>query len=488
MKKIRSIISAIFAATALAAAFYMGLGNKQPGQPSIELHEGLDTGQETPTLPAGKTASVVETEDASEELPTVMETDLPPEGETARKLSCLATKFEEMEALQSDAAYRALLFEYEGFFLNLDGDMETAFALLVKTLGSREAQDDDEMSYEVFTQDLYKRFGFAWACKDPANSLPLIEKTGPNQHLLTGWLASRMFHSEQFPEQAFSPRQKWTAIEMVADINPFSALNAARDHHAENMNEDLWYQLFFAHAKPDDLAAIDWMKAYAAELDGFPYGEIIREMRVRDGPSDPIYNPQDIKAVETLAAEEKYSDAISLIEELSPGYDGFVDGSLASDLLINLSSEDFPKASEWLVQHGDSFYNKTHFTKTLATMFRQEALENPDQARATGLALENDENRAIALSNVVIPLAEQQGENLDIEWAKKLDPGFPKARTLAGFVLGLSRHSNDSLLEAQVKSQFLKNEFELDVLMQQVLDSQLQPSQKRQALAALLAY
>ena len=50
---------------------------------------------------------------------------------------------------------------------------------------------------------------------------------------------------------------------------------------------------------------------------------------------------------------------------------------------------------------------------------------------------------------------------------------------MAGYVLGLSRHSHEPTLEAQVKFQFLRDEFDLDLIKAQVIESKLSEAEKK---------
>ena len=65
---------------------------------------------------------------------------------------------------------------------------------------------------------------------------------------------------------------------------------------------------------------------------------------------------------------------------------------------------------------------------------------------------------------------------------------FAKQRTMAGYVLGLSRYSHEPTLEAQVKFQFLRDEFDLDLIKAQVIESNLSEAEKNSSLNLLNLY
>lgn len=339
---------------------------------------------------------------------------------------------------------------------------------------------------------------FTWASQAGAESLDFILSLPNKPHLYETWLASRIYMGESFEgllaERAVLPRseQMWEALKRVGELDATIAWDAALEYHLEAMTLQRWKELFFLPGEPGDGESLKWIvehEDWFSSQAGYDGADLIRLLRRYDYGGEPFYTTEEVLQIEAMKqAGEDYTSIAATILEISQAYDGAIDASVVSRMTLDWSKTDFTAASDWLLKHGQDFSDRGSLESMLGTMYRHKAQKDPEFALSEGIQIADESLRALALSNIVIPQMERQGIETSVEWVRELPEGLPKARSIAGYILGLSRYRQDAALEAQVKAQFLKEEYRMEQLVELVNASNLNVSEKRSALELVASY
>ena len=272
-----------------------------------------------------------------------------------------------------------------------------------------------------------------------------------------------------------------------------SSLNQIVENHLDDMTMARWRELLFNGHNSSDSTLATWFQENAEVLEAnenFDEVEVVRMLRRLDPGEGPFMNSVDLAVVDGALEEQNYPAAASLFEELSVLYDEKIDASAVGEMPLAWAEEDFTASSDWLLAHASKFSNQETLESLIGSVYRTGIVfgDDAETVLTSALAIEDETYRGMALSNVLIPQVEDLGVDMETEWVTEMEQGFAKQRTMAGFVLGLSRHSNEPTLEAQVKFQFLQDEYDFEVLKQLVEESELSPQEKRATLEFLDTY
>lgn len=389
----------------------------------------------------------------------------------------------------SKVAYQAYLSDLE----ELIGENPERMADVWITIQSEFGQEymaslGDSLKGQSIKADVERKFGFAWGQADPRQSLDFARQAG--DHVLAGWLAGQidaendylaMLDAERITP---SPEVYWEALIDIAQTDTILSLDTIMANHMDQMDLDKWKEILFAPGNSDDAILAAWFQeniGLLATHENFDEVEIVRMLRRFDYGEGSFMLTSDLARVEAAKAAGDYVATARILEELSALYGDTIDASAAGRFVVNWSKQDFAAATDWLLGNADKFADQESFISMLGTSYRHEARrnsENPELAIQRSLLIQDEMYQAMAISNVVIPQMEKHGTDVPVEWVSNLPQGFVKQRSMAGYVLGLSRHTEETTLEAQVKFQFLQDEYDLPAIQQNVLDSDLSNEQK----------
>lgn len=389
----------------------------------------------------------------------------------------------------SSVRYQKQLLELESLMADSMSDPEIVYRLIEDSIAAVVVEEEIfGRQQDVMQEDLKQSLGFLWAQSDPEASLLFADEM-QDARVFEGWLTAHMLGGadvigtlETYGVTA-SEESLWNAIREVAQIDTITSLNQVLDIHLEEMNLSKWRDLLFSGHSSSDSVLADWFvenEDILDQSDTFDEVAVIRMLRRNDPGSGPYMISQDLALVDAALAEDDYTAAAGIFEELSSLYGNTIDVSAVSEMPIGWAREDFVAASNWLLMNAERFSEQEAFESMVGSVYRSAVVNGDASAAAltSALSIEDPTIRGVALSNVLIPQVEGQGGEVFPEWAAELEPGFAKQRTLAGYVLGLSRHSGDETLEAQVKFQFLQDQYDLDEIRQMVITSELSAEEK----------
>lgn len=393
-------------------------------------------------------------------------------------------------------AYQSLIKELEGLMVASKPNYGSMLTLIrsefdesyLSTLG-------DPAESTALLSDIETSLGYVWGEGDPDASLDFINRASDS--LLTGWLAAQMMNERDYHEMLegkqiqVSQDVLWQSLLEVAKSDTLVSLDIIVANHLDEMSLKRWRDILFSDGNSGDAVIAGWFEAnidLLTEAPNFDEVELIRMLRRYDYGEGPFMLSSDVELVETAKASGDFREVADLVEELSLLYDNTIDASAVGRFPLEWSKQDLKAASDWLLENSDAFSDPDSMESMLGTMFRHRSTENPEATRELALAIEDEAFRARALSNTLTPLIERSGSEVNTDWVSDLPEGFPKQRTMAAYALGLSRNVGDQTLEAQLKFQFLKNEFDLDMIQSQVLESDLSDADKMSVVNLLETY
>lgn len=396
----------------------------------------------------------------------------------------------------SDIAYEAYLMDLETLMADAHPHYAEMWALIQSELSFLPGQDAKRNTRESqLFEDVQLKFGFVLGQAAPEQSLDFARQAGPQ--VLAGWLSGQIEAGNDFmpllesANLAPAPEVYWEALMDVAKTDTLLSLDAILEGHMDSMNLDKWKQILFSRGNSGDTALASWFEQHIGQLmndPNFDEIEVVRMLRRYDDGEGPFLASADLARVDAAKSSKDYAQAARILEELSLQYGDVIDAAAAERFPVDWSKQDFLAASNWILEHSDQFSDPESMESLLGTMYRHKARNDPDFALQYGMQIEDEHLRALVLSNTVIPQLEKNGTEYPVEWVSELPQGFVKQRSMAGYVLGLSRNRKESTLEAQVKFQFLKDEFDLSVIQNQVLDSQLSSQDKIKVIELLNTY
>ena len=414
------------------------------------------------------------------------------------KLRELLAKFKEEATADtmSDIAYEAYMLDLEELMIGAHPHYAEVWAMIQAELGTRFIETLNEPdSAQSILADAEKTFGFVWGQAEPTQSLRFARQAG--SPMLAGWLAGQIDAENDYPSllaaENFEPTPEvyWEALMDVAKTDTILSLDTILANHMETMDLAKWKEMLFSKGNSDDAILAAWFQENISRLSqyaDFDEIEVVRMLRRYDYGEGPFMLSGDVARVEAAKAAKDFEGTARILEELSALYGDTIDASAAGRFPLDWSKRDFAAASEWLLKNSDNFSDSESFGSMLGTMYRHKALKDPATAVAMAHQIEDEALRGLTLSNTVIPQMEKLGIEAPVEWVSDLPQGFAKQRSMAGYVLGLSRHSEENTLEAQVKFQFLQDVFDLEVIQSQVLDSKLSNEEKISVVNLLNTY
>jgi hypothetical protein len=402
------------------------------------------------------------------------------------------------EHLGSDR-YQQKLLEVEALLAQSISDPVALAAVIEEAFASVEVEDPRfARLQERMKADVEKSLGFLWAQSDPEGSLAYAIGT-EQESVLTGWMTSQILAGKDVESLLGSYQAEagdevvWEALLDVSKTDTMASLNQILNHHLDDMTLGRWREILFNGHNASDSTLAAWFQENAGLLEAseqFDEVEVVRMLRRLDPGDGPFMNSLDLALVDQTLNQRDYAAAASLFEELSVLYEGTIDASAVGDMPLDWASENFSAATEWLLANGPRFSNQETLHSLISSVYRSGVVfgDDPEGVLASALSIEDETYRAMALSNVLIPQVEDVGLQLNTDWVRDLPEGFAKQRVMAGYVLGLSRHSNDTVLEAQVKFQFLEDAFDVEVIKQLVAESGLTQLEKNTTLLFLETY
>lgn len=396
----------------------------------------------------------------------------------------------------SNANYEALLLDLEEWFTQSNLPPAEIWGMLEERWTHMAMSGQSSASFTQLKKDVESKFGFALGSKDPQESLKFIASQMEETNAVEGWIASQIYHGND-PESmladsliALPSDSYWRSIRMASKLDAFTALDYARDNYLGEMSLGKWNQLFDPKGGAGDAESMAWIEANKAYLDQHPSfnsTEVARSLRRYHDGGEVFYDTASVEALQAARERGDYAGVVHTLEQLKEQY-GEIDAAALGRFSLEWSYRDFQQAKQWLLENESYYSDREAFASNLGSMFRHEANKNPEAALRQALAMEDERHRALTTSNVLIPQVERRGIDVKTDWVSEMPEGFTKARTIAGFVLGLSRNASEMKLEGQVKSQFLKDEFDLQLISQQVNESNLSPESKVKALELLQSY
>lgn len=386
----------------------------------------------------------------------------------------------------SAAAYQAYLLDLEELFVAAAPHYAEVWSLIQSELGEGFLKSlESSVKGEKVLAAVERKFGFVWGQADPEKSLNFARQAGA--HVLAGWLAGQIIAendpTELLEAQKFVPAPEvyWEALMDVAKTDTILSLDSILENHMDEMTLGKWKDILFSKGNSDEPVLAEWFQQNIENLSSHPDFdeiEVIRMLRRYDYGDGPFMLTADVERVDAAKATKDYTGVARILEELSAEYDGVIDASAAGRFALDWSKQDFAAASDWLLANSEKISDSESLESMLGTMYRHKAGEEPGVALSNALQIEDETLQALALSNTVIPQLEKVGTEAPVEWVSQLPQGFAKQRSMAGYVLGLSRHAKETTLEAQVKFQFLQDEFDLAAIQDSVMNSELNSQDK----------
>lgn len=386
----------------------------------------------------------------------------------------------------SATAYEAYLLDLEELFRESAPHYAEMWMLIQSELGSDFlATVGDLEKAEGVLADIERKFGLIWGQTEPGQSLNFARQAGP--HVLSGWLAGQLLVENDptalLAAQNLVPPAEvyWEALLEAAEVDTILSLDSILENHMDEMTLEKWKEILFSDGNSDESVLAAWFEENINKLSSYPDFdeiEVIRMLRRYDYGEGPFMLTADVERVDAAKATKNYLQVAQLLEELSLAYDGSIDVSIAGSFALDWSKQDFAAASDWMLQNSEKISDSESVESMWGTMYRHKAQKDPEVALRYGLQVEDEVLRALALSNTLIPQLETQGGEISTDWVSELEPGFAKQRTMAGYVLGLSRHTQEATLEAQVKFQFLQDEYDLGAIQDAVIHSDLSAEDK----------
>jgi len=391
----------------------------------------------------------------------------------------------------SNVAYEAYLLEVEELMISAAPKYAEVWVLIQEELGEEfvqmqvEGLSDDALLYvdswtKNMLRDVGRTFGFVWGQTEPEQSLNFVKVAGPS--VLSGWLAAQMYAENDYPtllaSQKVSPSAEvyWEALMEIAKTDTVLSLDTIMANHMGEMDLNKWRQILFSQGNSGDTILGAWFEeniSILSEYPSFEEAEIIRMLRRANDGGGPFMVSEEIARVDAATSANDYEGAARIMEELSASYEDTIDASAVGSFIFEWSMQDFAAASSWLLQNADKFSDSESMESMLSTMYRRQFSEDAELGLQLAHQIEDESLKAKALSNMVIPQLENLGTEAPVDWVSDLPQGIAKKRSMAGYVLGLSRYTKETKLEAQVKFQFLQDKFDLELIQKQVLESNL---------------
>lgn len=386
----------------------------------------------------------------------------------------------------SAAAYQAYLLDLEELLVDAAPQYAEVWSLIQSELGHDFLKGlENSVKGEKVLAAVERKFGFVWGQADPEQSLHFARQAGPD--VLAGWLTGQIIAKNDptalLEDQNLvpSPEVYWEALLDVAKTDTILSLNSILENHMDEMTLGKWKEILFSKGNSDEPVLAEWFQENIGSLSSYPDFdeiEVIRMLRRYDYGEGPFMLTADVERVDAAKATKNYTEVARVFEELSAEYDGVIDASAAGRFALDWSKQDFAAASDWLLANSEKISDLESMESMLGTMYRHKAGKEPGVALSNALQIEDETLQALALSNTVIPQLEKIGTEAPVEWVSQLPQGFAKQRSMAGYVLGLSRHAEETTLEAQVKFQFLQDEFDLAAIQDSVMNSELNSQDK----------
>lgn len=396
----------------------------------------------------------------------------------------------------SKAEYNALLLDLEEWIHTSGADRVQIWNYLQAQFGQLPEVEDLPGRRDAFIQDISQRFAFVWGAEDPRKSLEFVALNPNNNDLMEGWLTSQIYNQVDFDpllqEMRITPPIDvvWLSLRGVARLDAFVALDFARDNYHGEMTPKQWKALFDTSGGANDDKSIAWIEAnqdLLINVHGFDPVEVARLLRRYNYGGEIFYDSADVETINNARTNKQFAMGAEFLEQMKAEY-GEIDSAAINRFPLEWSYQDFAAAESWLLANESYYSDPDAYDSALGTMFRHKAQKDPVYAREHALALTDEWHRALATSNVVIPEVEKGGLAVDASWVSEMPQGFPKQRTIAGYVLGLSRNASEPNLEGQVKAHFLRDQFDLNQISQFVHQSNLSQAEKVAALEILQSY
>ncbi len=386
----------------------------------------------------------------------------------------------------SAVTYQAYLMDLEELLKDAAPHYGEVWSLIQSELGEGFLKSlESSVKGEKVLAAVERTFGFVWGQIDPEQSLNFARQAGP--HVLSGWLAGQIVADNdptallEAQKLVPSPEVYWEALMDIAKTDTILSLDTIVENHMDEMTLEKWKEILFSKGNSNEPVLAEWFQENIVNLSGHPdfdEVEVIRMLRRYDYGEGPFMLTADVERVDAAKAAMDYTGVARILEELSVEYDDAIDASAAGRFALDWSKQDFAAASDWLLANSDKISDTESMESMLGTMYRHKSDKDPEVALSYGLQIEDEVLQALALSNTVIPQLEKVGTEAPVEWVSLLPQGFVKQRSMAGYVLGLSRHAKETTLEAQVKFQFLQDEFDLGAIQDSVMNSELSSQEK----------
>ena len=335
-----------------------------------------------------------------------------------------------------------------------------------------------------------------WATEAPEAFLAELEARklvdGP---FVTGFILAQIAADNRLPTTAWTKHFNVAAVVLehdVATTKPFIVLQLLTAQQVTEDNQRLHTSAInsalTAARLHDESAAATWLLENFDNLpEGFDAVHTLQKLHSYTYPTTTLDAEQQ-RIVDELKATGDYSQALLHLRDVAVAADQPVDdGAVALTL------------QEWLRRDSSPSY----YSEVVAAL--QEIDADPSHVRqifqAWGIAEDSfksalavasqfsqSERQADAYSNLAVGRSTAQGSNADTNWIRDLSPGFPRDRSIAGHLLGLSRNLNDDRLEAAVKVQMMTNDFDFAELRQAVEASEIVAPDLKLALNQLMEY
>lgn len=396
----------------------------------------------------------------------------------------------------SQAEYDALLLDLEEWIHTSGSDKVATWNYLRAHLNELPEIEGQPNRRGQFMEDVASRFAFVWGTEDPRQSLEFLAMQPDTDGFMEGWLTSQIYNDTDFEplleEMRITPPPDtvWRSLQRVAQLDAFAALDYARDHFSGEMTPKKWKELFDTQGGANDELSIAWIEAnqdFLMAQDDFNAVEVARLLRRYHFGGEIFYDSAHVELINDARAKKQFTQGAAILEDLKNEY-GEIDSAAIGRFALEWSYNDFSAAEAWLLANESYYSDVDAFDSALGTMYRHRAQRDPEFAREQALALTDEWQRALATSNTIIPETEKGGLNVTTTWVAEMPQGFAKQRTIAGYVLGLSRNASEAVLEGQVKAQFLRDEFDLNQIGQLVHQSDLSQSEKIAALELIQSY
>ncbi|OVE75843.1 hypothetical protein BVX97_03270 [bacterium E08(2017)] len=329
-------------------------------------------------------------------------------------------------------------------------------------------------SLEDISRDLYYLLGLTWGAEYPEEYATHLQDEGMTDTAqVLGWFSSQLkkngkYEKGMLDRYGFSVDQGsfYTMVRAFFSRRPLTALDAVLIGPTDNTKryEHMLRRYAYSAIHRNDQELVNWLETnkYKLPPDFFESIQktrlqILEHKRVRD-------------KVGEITRESGYQAAADYLVSHKADTDGRVYDDRVYKIMDDWTREDPEAAITWFnanLEHIDDPFS------LVAPMFRVWGEEKPDAAFQAATMIENSTQRAFAMSNIIIVNAESDPGRVADEYIMDMPQDFVKARSIAGFLLGSSRHYEDKTLERITKSQFVANEFNFEELTSAINDSSL---------------